>query len=85
MADSLYFYSDFCVMFHLHVVLLLYLQLIYVINHLALREAYLSRIFMERRDGWCSISVLYSGYLGFKPLPVVTLDCHDSRNISQGI
>jgi len=72
-------------MFRLHVVLLLYLQLIYVINRLALREANLSRIFMERRDGWCSISVLYSGYLGFKPQPIVTLDCHDLRNYFQDI
>jgi len=85
MADSLYSYSDFCVMFHLHIVLFLYVQLIYVINHLALREANLSQIFMERRNGWCSISVLYSGYLGFKPLPKVTLDCRHLCSSSQDL
>jgi len=85
MADSLYPYSDFCVMFHLHVVILLYVQLIHMINRLALREANLSRIFMVRRDGWCSISVLYSGYLGFKTLLKFMSDCHHLPSSSQDL
>ena len=69
----------------LRVVLLLYVQLIYMINRLALRKADLSRIFMERLDGVCYIYALYSGYLCFKPLPKVMLDCHHLRGSSQGI